>query len=225
MRCKPFRTRLTRNRKNKSTSSASPSSAFSGHCERFFRLRNQPPMRCSLTARRPRTPEAAQRRGMRRRSEPSQERTLTKCARNGVLTPRAFGLGTFSTRDIPLFQNRGAEGCIWAEWTAALLCLGELVCLAKIFQRVRIINAIVEPVFGQRVPRIDAECSAVGGTCQGDLSFAALITYSSKVLRTAAVAKDYAFDLDGGKSGPGIGIVRIAKRLPRYTENSTLGED
>src|SRR6185437_14388058 len=226
MRCKPFRTRLTRNRKNKSTSSASPSSAFSGHCERFFRLRNQPPMRCSLTARRPRSPEAVQRRGMRRRSEPSQERHLTKCARGGILIPRAFGLrNSIFLPGLCLFQNRGTESCIWAEWTAALLCLGELVCLAKIFQRVRIINAIVEPAFAQRVPRIDAECSAVGGTCQGDLSFAALITYGSKVFRTGAVAKDHAFDLDGGKSGPGIGIVRIAKRLPRYTENSTLGED
>ena len=120
---------------------------------------------------------------MRRRSEPNQERTLTKCARNGVLTPRAFGLGSFSTRDIPLFQNRGAKSCIWAEWTAALLCLGELVCLAKIFQRVGIINAIVEPAFGQRVPGINTEWPPIGSAGQRNLSFAALIAYGSKVLR------------------------------------------
>src|SRR5579871_751721 len=99
-------------------------------------------------------------------------------------------------------EDGRAERCVCSEWAATLRSLLELIGLAKILQRVRIINAVMKSCLAQRVPGIDAERSTVGGTCQVDFGFAPLIADDGKVPWAGAVTESHALDLDGRKAGP-----------------------
>ena len=96
----------------------------------------------------------------------------------------------------------GTVGSVRTKGASTLLCLGELVGLAKIPEVIRIIYAVMEAAASQGVPRINAERTTVSSTAGEDFRLAALIADHSPTRWCGPIAEGHTFDLNGQESRP-----------------------
>src|SRR4051794_28811263 len=109
-----------------------------------------------------------------------------------------------SSRSPGLLQNRRTVGRRRAERAAALQRLLELQRLAKVLPRVRVIHPEMEGAGrAERIPRVDAERTAIIPAACFDFRLAAYIADHAPCLRTGAIAEGHRDDPNRVHTRPG----------------------